>query len=33
MQKVGHDVTADLVREWGDGELAPGLQTLGAELR
>lgn len=32
VQKVGRDVTADLVREWTDGELAPGLQTLGAEL-
>jgi hypothetical protein len=32
VQKLGHDVTADLVREWGDGDLAPGLQALGAEL-
>ena len=32
VQKLGHDVTSDLVREWGDGDLAPGLQALGAEL-
>ncbi len=32
VQKLGHDVTADLVREWTDGDLAPGLQALGAEL-
>jgi len=32
VQKLGHDVTADLVREWSDGELAPGLQALCAEL-
>jgi hypothetical protein len=32
VQKVGHDVTAGLVREWTDGDLPPGLQTLGAEL-
>jgi hypothetical protein len=32
VQKVGHDVTEDLVRVWTEGNLAPGLQTLGAEL-